>query len=328
MVDINVRVPAIEKLLDYAASGVGAVAGPWLARRQARADADVMRIRAQAQADTISLITAEQAKARESFQVVPSSIQGEIEVGKEIQSRIAFQEEKRQSNIHSVVTKAAEDLSDKQVQDHEVDHDWSARLFADVQDVSSAQMQQIWARILAGEVEAPGRTSLRTLAILKNMTQRDAVMFSSVSRFTINDFILNSKQITHETMNGFPMSDTFIDFQSYGLITTGLGLARIIRIDGNGAGHFLDRGSIYRISYQNMGNSHMDRIEISAHILTPQGVELHSVMAPNVDRNYIGMIARFLSEEKQCVLEQASVISTSGGNTTHGPWRLIEPYVP
>ena len=29
--DVNIKVPALEKLLDYAASGIGSVAGPMLA---------------------------------------------------------------------------------------------------------------------------------------------------------------------------------------------------------------------------------------------------------------------------------------------------------
>ena len=233
-----------------------------------------------------------------------------------------------QSNIHSVVTKAAEALSDKQVQDHKVDDDWSARFFADVQDVSSAQMQEIWARILAGEVETPGRTSLRTLAILKNMTQRDAAMFSGMSRFTLDNFILDSKDITHDTIDGFPTYDTLTAFQRYGLITIGLGLARIIYIDGKGEGTFHDRDSIYRTSYQNMNSGRIDKIEVSAHILTPQGVELQSVVATDVNQEYLGMVAGFMSAEKHCTLEQASVIFRVGGITQHGPWRLIKPHVP
>ena len=39
--DINLKVPAIEKLLDYAASGIGSVAGlmlaSWKARQEAKA---------------------------------------------------------------------------------------------------------------------------------------------------------------------------------------------------------------------------------------------------------------------------------------------------
>ena len=38
MADINVKVPAIEKLVDYGASGLGAIAGPLLAPVKARQD--------------------------------------------------------------------------------------------------------------------------------------------------------------------------------------------------------------------------------------------------------------------------------------------------
>ncbi len=41
MVDVNITVSAFEKLVDYAASGIGAVAGsmlaPWMAKQQATA---------------------------------------------------------------------------------------------------------------------------------------------------------------------------------------------------------------------------------------------------------------------------------------------------
>ena len=38
---------------------------------------------------------------------------------------------------------AALELGDGNVQDHEVDHDWTARFFNDVQDVSSEEMQKL-----------------------------------------------------------------------------------------------------------------------------------------------------------------------------------------
>jgi len=110
VVDINLKVPALEKLLDYCASGVGAIGGPMLARWKARTEADVLRIKAQGQADAIRLITDAQAEARQSFEVVPSSIQGEIDVRNEIQARLSFQEEKRQGNIEAVVGMAVAEV--------------------------------------------------------------------------------------------------------------------------------------------------------------------------------------------------------------------------
>lgn len=94
-----------------------------------------------------------------------------------IEQRIQFQEEKRQANIMSVVAKAAGQHEGREVEPSEPDHDWTARFFSEVQDVSSDEMQSLWARVLAGEVERKGSTSIRTLQVLKNLDQATARLF-------------------------------------------------------------------------------------------------------------------------------------------------------
>ena len=173
--DLNVK--ALEKLLDYAASGIGSIAGSMLAPWRARREAQAKEIAAQGDA-TVLLIQAEaQAKAREILVSEDKNYAGELDIAKSINQRILFQEQKRQLNIESVVQKAAEQLGDKSVPDTEPDHDWTARFFSDVQDVSSEEMQSLWAKILAGEVERKESTSIRTLGILKNLDQATARLF-------------------------------------------------------------------------------------------------------------------------------------------------------
>ena len=146
---------------------------PWKEKRlgkarqiAAEADATVLRIQAEAQ-----------SKAREAL--VPSFVQatGELDIGTVIKQRIQFQEEKRQANIMSVVAKAANQVEDRTVDRSEPDHDWTARFFNDVQDVSSEEMQTLWSRVLAGEVERMGSTSVRTLQVLKNLDESTALLF-------------------------------------------------------------------------------------------------------------------------------------------------------
>ena len=166
MVDVNLKVPALEKLVDYTASGIGAVAGPMLAPWKARKEAEARRIEARADADSLKLIAEAQAEARHSLAAPAQAGRGVVEIDRDgIKQRIEFQEGKRQANITSVVRGAAADLGDKEVPDHEPDPDWTARFFEGVQDVSSDDMRKIWAKILSGEVEEPGRTSLRTLSM-------------------------------------------------------------------------------------------------------------------------------------------------------------------
>lgn len=173
--DLNVK--ALEKLLDYAASGIGSVAGSMLAPWRARREAQAKEIAAQGDANVLRIHAEAQAEAREILVSQDANITGELDIADTVNQRIQFQEQKRQMNIASVVRQAASQLGDKEVENHEPDHDWTARFFNDVQDVSSEEMQSLWAKILAGEVERKGNTSIRTLGILKNLDQDTACLF-------------------------------------------------------------------------------------------------------------------------------------------------------
>ena len=100
-----------------------------------------------------------QAQARQSIDTTIESGRGVVEITREdITQLIEFQGRKRLANTRSVVEDAANELGDKEVSNHEPDHDWTARFFNDIQDVSSEEMQSLWAKVLAGEVEKPGST--------------------------------------------------------------------------------------------------------------------------------------------------------------------------
>ena len=146
---------------------------PWRARQEAQAkltaaegDASVLQVRANAQ-----------AKAREALLPHNTKVTEELVIADVISQRIQFQEEKRQANIKSVLRHAKEQLGDKSVVDSEPDHDWTARFFSEVQDVSSEEMQLLWARVLAGQVERGGSTSVRTLQVLRNLDRATARLF-------------------------------------------------------------------------------------------------------------------------------------------------------
>ena len=172
-----VMVRALDKLLDYTASGIGAVAGPMLAPWKARREAEARRITARGDADALRIIAGAQVEAREALASTDVDVQGEISIAETVSQRIQFQEEKRHRNIGSVVGRAAEELGDKDVPDQEPDHDWTARFFNYIQDVSSDEIQSLWAKVLAGEIERPGSVSIRSLSILRNLDQATARLF-------------------------------------------------------------------------------------------------------------------------------------------------------
>ena len=197
MVDINIKVPALEKLLDYAASGIGSVAGSMLASWQAEKEvqakliaakgkAEATKIKAEGDVNAYQLITNAKLEAREKLMSQDTAIQEKVAIGEMVAESMKYQGEKRLKNIESVVQLAAMDLGEKDVPDIEPDHDFTARFFNDVQDVSSEKLQLLWAKILSGEVENPGSTSVHSLSILKNLNQDTAKIFSNFCSICIS----------------------------------------------------------------------------------------------------------------------------------------------
>ncbi len=175
---MEVNVPGLEKLVDVVASGIGSIAGPMLAPWKARRESEADLIRAEGGANVLGIQAKAQADARRLLLEDAGCASGEIELAERVYQRIEFQERKRQANITDVVQLAAQQLKDSSVPAVEPDHDWTARFFGEVQDVSSVEMQTLWGRVLAGQVRKPGATSMRTLGILRNLDATTAGLFS------------------------------------------------------------------------------------------------------------------------------------------------------
>src|SRR3990167_118121 len=75
-----------------------------------------------------------------------------------------------------------------------VDDDWlfSWRDYAG--KVSSTELQDLWGRVLAGEVKTPGSYSLRTLEFLKNISKEEAELISKVAQFVVQGQIYRNKE--------------------------------------------------------------------------------------------------------------------------------------
>ena len=322
MAEVPIKIPALDKLIEVTASGIGAVAGPVIDRLTARmraetrridagAEADALRIKAKAEAESLVIKTEGQskaiqhiAKAQENARLPATT---EVSIDQEIAMRVQFQEQKRQANILDVVSMAAEELGEKEVPDRDVDHDWTARFFSDVQDVTSEQMQRIWARILSGEVETPGRTSLHTLAILKNMSQRDAEMFARASRFVLNDLILTEKKYTGN-LDGFPLFGDIMELESYGLFSTDTFLHTKYQLrqsfQGRPCGFFRQHDMVYGI----LSMTNQKEVSFPCHLLTAAGQQLYSNVSVEMDESYMHSVARYLRDEKKTQLIRAPML--------------------
>lgn len=316
-VNLTVKVPGLEVLVKYAASGIGAVAGPMLAPWRASREAQARIISAHAEADSVRIVADAQAAAQRTF-ASGCSVEGALEISPEgISQRIEYQGRKRQANISFVVREAARQLGDKEVPQHEPDHDWAARFFAGVQDVSSEDMRIIWARILAGEVREPGVTSLRTLATLRNLSSSEARSFSGIARCRIGSLV-------------------YPEFTSYYWETLPLmvevGLMRsteegIVDISVASEGKVIHRepGCILVLKAEQLINTAW-----RGHELTRPGEEIARCIEPEPDMQFLARIAHGFRERGLTLKIATEVSRDVRGELTYNPedLRIIEPVDP
>lgn len=96
--------------------------------------------------------------------------------------RFLREEAKKQQNIEAIVGKALPLLEDKSAPQNMAD-DWITNLFDKSRIVSDVDMQQIWARVLAGEANSPGDFAKKTINLLADLDKSDAELFTNLLSF-------------------------------------------------------------------------------------------------------------------------------------------------
>ena len=67
------------------------------------------------------------------------------------------------------------------------DFDWFMRYYDAAGNISDDDMQEMWAKVLAGEISNPSIFSLRAIDILKSMRKADAELFVKICKFSFSE---------------------------------------------------------------------------------------------------------------------------------------------
>ena len=325
---IKIDSPAGRKFLRTLTSGLGAVGPALRARMEAgsirklgEAKADYIRKVAQAEKEAIDLLGPEKASAIVTAADAANSIRERADV------RLNFQEEKRQHNIESVAWQAAHKLPEN-VSEEEVNSDWIARFFESVKDVSDETMQSLWSSILAGEVAAPGGISLRTLDVLKNLSQQDAREFERILKFSADggwvyypvgviseDF---NRQVAHQIV---PYA-TKMYMEDCGLIHHKTDLVKIF---DNAPYHHFSVGTFF-FGMHPMPPKGVFSVKIPNFVMSSVGKEIaRFVPAKFPEVWYIREFAKFLAA-KQVILRLESSLVLPAVNWEGVTLRVVSPF--
>jgi len=188
----------IEKISD----AVGGIAKPWQIKRIARAEAEASLIEANARIEI-------------------------SEIEQRALIRMVREEGTRQENIEGITAQALPHLKED-AKPENIEQDWLTHFFERCRLISDQQMQSVWSSILAGEANAPGSFSKRTIELIASLDKRDAELFSKFCSFIW--VIGNAAPLVYDSQHAIYV-DNGINFESLSHLDS-LGLITFNNIAG------------------------------------------------------------------------------------------------
>jgi hypothetical protein len=166
-----------DTLIKKVSKAVGGVFAPYQIKRIANAEAEAAIIKAQTEIQITDL-------------------------HRRAMHRFIEEEAQRQKNIEDITAKALPQLTEG-AKPEAMEDDWVTNFFDKSRIVSDTQMQDLWSRVLAGEANAPGTYSKRTVNFLSDLDKIDAELFSKLCGFgwVIGNFVPLVFDITGDIYN-------------------------------------------------------------------------------------------------------------------------------
>jgi hypothetical protein len=189
-------------LIEKVSSAVGGLCKPWQVERTAKAETKVALIKANTEREITDL------KRRAMY-------------------RFVEEEAQKQENMESIVKKTLLQLNENATP-NKMENDWLTNFFDKSRIISDTEMQDLWARVLAGEANAPGKFSKRTVNFLGELDKKEAELFQKLCSFgwiidddfvplifDLQEKIYNKKGIDFESLSHLD-SIGLIHFESSG----------------------------------------------------------------------------------------------------------------
>jgi hypothetical protein len=106
----------------------------------------------------------------------------------------------KQENREKIAGRACEEIAQNppsQDAEKQIDHDWLNHFSRHAENVSSDDVQSLWAKILAGEIRRPGTFKIRTLQELSVLSRDEAEAIHRILHYAIDkEFIFKTRHTT------------------------------------------------------------------------------------------------------------------------------------
>jgi len=298
-----------EKLLikmweSLADKGIGALLTPWQMRRVARAaiDSKIEEIRRLAEAEMrIELL---KSRPQEPELKGPLLLKGpELERetipetaaphAPEVIAHRAQQADalRKEVNVAKAILAAEDALASEKPTslDDEIEPDWIYRWRDSASTISNEDLQQLWGRVLAGEVKQPGRYSLRAMDFLRNLSKNEAQIIEAIAPFVFDENFIWKKD--NDDSSAKPNIDNLLILQGLGLITGVEGLLQqTLRFHPQSYStqfiKAINKAIVIDVDFKSNSDTEK-KLSYSVMALTSTGKEIFSLCSSKANEEYI-----------------------------------------
>ena len=211
LINVNLNLGNLPKsapvLVKRISEVIGAPFKPWQIKRIAKAKSEAETIEAKAKAKVATI------KAESDIKI--------IDLNRRAARRWIKEEAQHQKNMEEITIKSLSHLKES-AKPESMEDDWITNFFNKSRMVSDSGMQSLWALVLAGEANAPGTYSKRTVNCVSELDKTDAELFSNLCNFgwVIGaNFMPLVFEVQAEICNKYGINFTALsDLESIGLI--------------------------------------------------------------------------------------------------------------
>ena len=235
--------------------GLGSLLLPWQIQREGRAKinvrceeleklaqakvnaADIRAGRKRLESDGSLRLLASPSKSSSTLTAYQGRVEPTIDIQYLAEIAVGYKEAqvvRQEINVCKAIIHAEEVLAqDAQTPpERPIEDDWLFTWRDYAGKVSTEELQQLWGKVLAGEVKSPGTYSIRTLEFLRGLSKHEAEQISKLASFVIRGRIVHNdlelKQCFEENCISF---DLLLTLQDLGVLSGvgGLGLAMTLK---------------------------------------------------------------------------------------------------
>lgn len=198
--DINITAPAeklIMRLWDSLEKSTIGLLKPWQIKRVAGAEAKAEQMKmltsAQTTQDIQDINNGKKYLDMTTGTLLSKSEEDEISTEMQLISNEYVKILCKSQNVANAIQVAIEQLESEQesvITEKTINADWLNEWGEHAGFVSDNDMQQLWGKILAGEVKEPGSFSLRTMQFLRNLSKEEANLIHKYLNYNMTNFIV------------------------------------------------------------------------------------------------------------------------------------------